>query len=54
MQSLFPTLKYGDAHARHAVYENDDGGVAHAELRFGEDYGSGEFTAYRPSSETGG
>jgi uncharacterized glyoxalase superfamily protein PhnB len=50
MQSLFPTLKYGDAHAaidflerafgfeRHALYENDDGGVAHAELRFGEDY----------------
>jgi uncharacterized glyoxalase superfamily protein PhnB len=45
--TVFPTLKYDDAHAaieflttalgfeRHAVYETDDGKVAHAELRHG-------------------
>jgi len=50
MQSIFPVLKYADAHAaidflerafgfeRHAVYEGENGGVAHAELRFGDDY----------------
>jgi uncharacterized glyoxalase superfamily protein PhnB len=50
MQTLFPTLKYDDAHAaidflerafgfeRHAVYEDDAGAVAHAELRFGDEY----------------
>ena len=50
MQRLFPTLKYDDAHTaidflerafgfdRHAVHETDDGAVAHAELRFGDDY----------------
>jgi uncharacterized glyoxalase superfamily protein PhnB len=50
MQSLFPTLKYDDAHVaidflerafgfqRHAVYEDANGAVAHAELRFGDDY----------------
>jgi uncharacterized glyoxalase superfamily protein PhnB len=50
MQSLFPTLKYDDAHTaidflerafgfeRHAVHETDDGAVAHAELRLGDDY----------------
>jgi uncharacterized glyoxalase superfamily protein PhnB len=50
MQSLYPTLKYDDAHAaieflerafgfeRHAVYDGEHGGVAHAELRFGDEY----------------
>jgi uncharacterized glyoxalase superfamily protein PhnB len=50
MQSIFPVLKYEDAHAaidflerafgfeRHAVYEGDKGGVAHAELRLGDEY----------------
>jgi uncharacterized glyoxalase superfamily protein PhnB len=48
MTTVFPTLKYDDAHAaieflttalgfeRHAVYETDDGKVAHAELRHGD------------------
>jgi len=50
MQSIFPVLKYDDARAaidflerafgfeRHAVYDGDNGGVAHAELRFGDEY----------------
>jgi len=50
MQSLYPTLKYDDAPAaidflerafgfeRHAVYDGEHGGVAHAELRFGGEY----------------
>jgi uncharacterized glyoxalase superfamily protein PhnB len=50
MQSLYPTLKYDDTHAaidflerafgfeRHAVYDGEKGGVAHAELRFGDEY----------------
>jgi uncharacterized glyoxalase superfamily protein PhnB len=50
MQSLFPVLKYEDARAamdfleaafgfeRHAVYDGEKGGVAHAELRFGDEY----------------
>jgi uncharacterized glyoxalase superfamily protein PhnB len=49
MQRFFPTLKYDDADAaidflerafgfeRHAVHETE-GTVAHAELRFGDDY----------------
>jgi uncharacterized glyoxalase superfamily protein PhnB len=49
MQNIYPTLKYKDAHAaidflekafgfeRHAVYDGDNGGVAHAELRFGSE-----------------
>ena len=48
MATVFPTLKYDDAHAaieflttalgfeKHAVYEDDDGKVAHAELRHGD------------------
>jgi uncharacterized glyoxalase superfamily protein PhnB len=48
MTTVFPTLKYDDAHAaieflttalgfeKHAVYETDDGKVAHAELRHGD------------------
>jgi uncharacterized glyoxalase superfamily protein PhnB len=48
MQSIYPILKYGDAHAaidflerafgfkRHAVHENEDGAIVHAELRFGD------------------
>ena len=48
MTTVFPTLKYDDAHAaiaflcdalgfeRHAVHETDDGKVAHAELRHGD------------------
>ena len=48
MSTVFPTLKYDDAHAaieflttalgfeKHAVYEDDDGKVAHAELRHGD------------------
>jgi uncharacterized glyoxalase superfamily protein PhnB len=50
MQSIYPTLKYKDAHAaidflerafgfeRHAVYEGESGDVAHAELKVGEDF----------------
>jgi len=50
MQSIFPVLKYDDARAaiefleaafgfeRHAVYDGEDGGVAHAELRLGDEY----------------
>jgi uncharacterized glyoxalase superfamily protein PhnB len=48
MATVFPTLKYDDAHAaieflcnalgfeRHAVHETGDGKVAHAELRHGD------------------
>src|SRR4051794_39633679 len=48
MTTVFPTLKYDDAHAaieflttalgfeKHAVHETDDGKVAHAELRHGD------------------
>lgn len=48
MTTVFPTLKYDDAHAaieflcdalgfeRHAVHETDDGKVGHAELRHGD------------------
>jgi uncharacterized glyoxalase superfamily protein PhnB len=48
MQSIYPVLKYEDAHAaieflerafgfqRHAVHEGESGGVVHAELRFGD------------------
>ncbi|HEX5896649.1 MAG TPA: VOC family protein [Thermoleophilaceae bacterium] len=50
MQSIFPVLKYDDARAaidflerafgfeRHAVHEGENGGVAHAELRLGDEY----------------
>ncbi|MEA2363780.1 MAG: hypothetical protein QOD71_2925 [Thermoleophilaceae bacterium] len=48
MQSIYPVLKYEDAHSaieflerafgfqRHAVHEGESGGVVHAELRFGD------------------
>jgi uncharacterized glyoxalase superfamily protein PhnB len=48
MQSIYPVLKYEDAHSaieflerafgfqRHAVHEGGGGGVVHAELRFGD------------------
>jgi uncharacterized glyoxalase superfamily protein PhnB len=50
MPSIYPVLKYDDAHAaldfleaafgfeRVAVHENDDGKVVHAELRLGDDF----------------
>lgn len=50
MQSIFPVLKYDDARAaidflerafgfeRHAVHEGENGGVAHAEIRLGDEY----------------
>ena len=50
MQRIFPVLKYEDAHAamnflerafgfeRHAVYDGENGGVAHAELKLGDEY----------------
>ncbi len=50
MASIYPVLKYSDAHAaldflerafgfeRVAVHENDAGKVVHAELRFGDDF----------------
>jgi len=50
MQSIYPTLKYDDAYAaidflerafgfeRHAVHEGKNGGVAHAELRLGDEF----------------
>jgi uncharacterized glyoxalase superfamily protein PhnB len=50
MQSIYPVLKYDDAHAaidflerafgfeRHAVYDGESGGVAHAELRLGDEF----------------
>jgi len=50
MQSIFPVLKYDDARAaieflerafgfeRHAAYEGENGDVAHAELRLGDEY----------------
>ncbi|MEA2377771.1 MAG: hypothetical protein QOD13_1678 [Thermoleophilaceae bacterium] len=48
MQSIYPVLRYQDAHAaivfleqafgfqRHAVHEGDGGAVVHSELRFGD------------------
>src|SRR3954451_15130595 len=48
MTTVYPTFKYADAHAaieflttalgfeKHAVYETDDGKVAHAELSHGD------------------
>jgi uncharacterized glyoxalase superfamily protein PhnB len=50
MQSIYPVLKYEDARAAieflerafgfesHAVYDGEHGGVAHAELRLGQEY----------------
>ena len=50
MQSIYPVLKYEDAHAaidflerafgfeRHAVYDGEKGGVGHAELKLGDEY----------------
>ena len=50
MQTIYPALKYGDAHAaidflerafgfeRHAVYDGENGAVAHAELKLGDEY----------------
>jgi uncharacterized glyoxalase superfamily protein PhnB len=50
MQSIYPVLKYEDARAaidflerafgfeRHAVYDGEQGGVAHAEIRLGGEY----------------
>lgn len=49
MQSIYPTLKYRDARAaldllerafglqRLSVHEGENGGIAHAEMRFGDD-----------------
>jgi uncharacterized glyoxalase superfamily protein PhnB len=49
MQNIYPVLKYQDARAaidflekafgleRHAVYDGENGGVAHAELSFGSE-----------------
>jgi uncharacterized glyoxalase superfamily protein PhnB len=49
MQNIYPVLKYQDARAaidflekafgleRHAVYDGENGAVAHAELRFGSE-----------------
>jgi uncharacterized glyoxalase superfamily protein PhnB len=49
MQSIYPVLKYDDAHAAIdflerafgfeplAVHEGENGGVAHAEMRFGDE-----------------
>ena len=48
MQSVYPVLKYDDAHAaidflerafgfeRHAIHEGEAGAIVHAELRFGD------------------
>ena len=50
MQSIFPVLRYNDARGaidflerafgfeRQAVYDGENGGVAHAELRLGDEY----------------
>jgi len=50
MQTIYPVLKYEDAHAamdflerafgfeRHAVYDGENGGVAHAELKLDDEY----------------
>jgi uncharacterized glyoxalase superfamily protein PhnB len=50
MQSIYPVLKYDDAHAaldwlerafgfqRRHVYDGENGGVAHAELTFGDEF----------------
>ena len=49
MQSIYPVLKYVDAHAaidflerafgfeRHGVFDGESGGVAHAELKLGDE-----------------
>ena len=48
MQSIYPILKYSDAHAaidflerafgfqRHAIHEGEPGAIVHGELRFGD------------------
>jgi uncharacterized glyoxalase superfamily protein PhnB len=48
MQSIYPVLKYSDAHAaidflerafgfqRHAIHEGESGAIVHGELRFGD------------------
>ena len=48
MQSIYPVLKYSDAHAaidflerafgfqRHAIHEDESGAIVHGELRFGD------------------
>jgi uncharacterized glyoxalase superfamily protein PhnB len=50
IQTIYPVLKYEDAHAgmdflerafgfeRHAVYDGENGGVGHAELKLGDQY----------------
>jgi uncharacterized glyoxalase superfamily protein PhnB len=50
MQTIFPVLKYEDAHAamdflerafgfeRHAAYDGENGEVAHAELKLGDEF----------------
>jgi len=50
MQTIYPVLKYEDAHAamdflerafgfeRHAVYDGENGGVTHAELKLDDEY----------------
>jgi uncharacterized glyoxalase superfamily protein PhnB len=50
MQTIFPVMKYDDARAaidflerafgfeRHAVYDGENGRIAHAELRLGDEY----------------
>ena len=50
MQSIYPILRYEDAPAaidflekafgfvRHAIHDGENGGIAHAELRFGDDF----------------
>jgi uncharacterized glyoxalase superfamily protein PhnB len=50
MQTIYPVLRYEDAHAamdflerafgfeRHAVYDGDNGAVAHAELKLGDEF----------------
>jgi uncharacterized glyoxalase superfamily protein PhnB len=50
MQTVYPVLKYKDAHAaidflekafgfeRSSVHEGENGGVAHAELKFGDEF----------------
>jgi uncharacterized glyoxalase superfamily protein PhnB len=50
MQTIYPVLRYEDAHAamdflerafgfeRHAVYDGENGAVAHAELKLGDEF----------------
>jgi uncharacterized glyoxalase superfamily protein PhnB len=50
MQSIYPVMKYDDARGaidflerafgfeRHALYDGENGGVAHAEIRLGDEY----------------